>query len=145
MNYSISESKFKTLGYTFQKLYAMEYKTYRKEVNKCYTIWCWVKGKKIEINDFFGYTENVIDYFLNNQDKKKYSKIFEYYYMSLFLNCKTGEIIDKSSAMNSVITHGNIDSWFKSKYQTDNNWREIYLPLKEFKETIEEINKIIKK
>ncbi len=141
MNYTINESEFKPLGYTFQKLYAMEYKTYRKEVNSCYTIWCWVKGKAIEINDFYGNTEKVIDYFLNNQDKAKYSKTFDYEYMPIYLNHKTGEIIDKSSAMKSI---GDLDAWFDSKYITDNDWRDVCLPVKKFKEVIEEISKIKK-
>lgn len=60
LHYTIPESDFKKLGYTFTMLYAANYKAYYKEISALYTIWCFVKGKTIEVSDWGASTEDVI-------------------------------------------------------------------------------------
>jgi len=64
--YTIKERHFKGLGFVFQKLYASNYKSYRKKIGP-YTIWCWVAGKTIEINDWGMYTDNVLSFYKDNK------------------------------------------------------------------------------
>lgn len=54
----------KPMGYTFQRLYANDYNTWRKSVDpEGYgdTIWVWQKGKAVELNDLYGYSYLIME------------------------------------------------------------------------------------
>lgn len=63
--------KFKDLkknGYKFHKLFANNYKAYKINVdNKEYftrgNIWIWVSGRVIEIDDYYYYTDLIVNHF----------------------------------------------------------------------------------
>jgi len=68
LKFTIEVSKLKEMGYTFQKLYAANYKTYRKKIGD-HTIWLWEKGRTLEINDWHQHTGNIIEFYKNNLEK----------------------------------------------------------------------------
>lgn len=54
--------KFKDLsrkGFVFQKLYARNFKSYRKR-SENYCIWIWVRDREIEVDDWYNCTEGVL-------------------------------------------------------------------------------------
>jgi hypothetical protein len=85
MKYTIKEREFKGLGYTFQKLYARDYKCYWKSFDGI-SIWCWVKGKEIQVSDWYEHTEMIIN-FLRETKGKEDSPYFKF-----LLNRDTKEV-----------------------------------------------------
>lgn len=73
LQYKVSEILLKPNGYTFQKLYAANYRTYRKQID-AYTIWLWSKGKSIEINDWHGFTGIILDFYKANRNHPEFDK-----------------------------------------------------------------------
>ena len=53
------------MGYTFQKLYAANYKCYHKG-NPDFKIWIWVKNKDIEVDWWYGYEQLLIEAIRDN-------------------------------------------------------------------------------
>lgn len=66
LHYTIRERDFKGLGFLFQKMYSANYRAYQKKIGP-YTIWCWVAGKTIEINDWGAYTSNILKFYKENK------------------------------------------------------------------------------
>ncbi len=142
LNFNIDVKKLIPIGYIHQKLYARNYKTYRKKI-ECHTIWLWIKGKTIEVDDWYSYTNNVIEFYKNNFDKwKKENKKLARprHAMILHANHSTGEIKlkDFDEYYKSMFSENNkiIDDYYK-KYK---NWREIILIPKLFDKVISEID-----
>ena len=46
-------------GFIFQKLYARNFKSYRKQLED-HRIWIWVRGREIEVDDWYNCTGGVI-------------------------------------------------------------------------------------
>lgn len=68
MKFTSPVNQLKDRGYTFQKMYANDYKCYWKKISNTFTIWLWVKGKEIEINDWYGMTEPILKFYKDNFD-----------------------------------------------------------------------------
>ena len=129
MKYNIAESKLKNLGYTFQKLYAANYKTYRKEING-YKLWLWSKNKQIEINDWYGHTEAILNFYkanINDPGFDIYSKLKESLrgYIVVQMNPKNGfvQLRDQETYFKALMSH-DWDEW-DEKY--DGWYNEIVL------------------
>lgn len=63
--------KYKDLmpaGYTFHKMYARNYRTYQKSFGCNDSIWVFVKGNDIEINDFYAKTGWLVSLFIKNRE-----------------------------------------------------------------------------
>ncbi len=121
-------SKLKARGYTFQKLYAADYKTYRKKFNRDMTIWLWVKGSLIEINDWHEHTGAIIDFYKTN------CRNLDGEYVIIFVNRKTSEIIirDKDMAVEAALDYeAYIKRW--------EDWRSIFISFKQMSEIIKEL------
>jgi hypothetical protein len=77
-------------GYRHARLYGHNYRVYIKEIGS-YTVRCWVKDRSLEIEDWYGYTENVVEWYIEN---RKTSRDYEV----LALNIETGSVeIEKLS------------------------------------------------
>jgi len=59
MRFTGKFNKLCALGYTFQKLYANNYRCYHKKLDG-HHIWVWQKGKEIEVDDWYHITEAII-------------------------------------------------------------------------------------
>jgi len=144
--YTIPNSELKKRGYTFQKLYANNYVTYRKKIQEHgYTVWCWSKGKTIEVDDWHDFTGGIIKFFKDNYDSwkienEKLPRPSEY--MVLYLNRNDGDILlkDKKEYYLSMKDDATFDAYLK-KYE---NYSEVVLPLDITFELIEEINFLTK-
>lgn len=133
MNYTIKEILLKERGYTFQKLYASNYKCYHKKINKNYTLWLWVAKKTIEVNGWHQHTKSIIDFYLNNILDKNYIKIQ--------INHDTGDIQFYDYAEYSkVIESGCWNTWIE-KYES---YHEVLLVKDSMNELIKEIEYLTK-
>jgi hypothetical protein len=152
LKYSIPESKLKGMGYIFQKLYARDYKTYRKKVGH-YTIWLWVKEHRLEVNDWFDSTIDVINFFKENQNDpifEKESFLGGKRSMKILLNRDTKHIIKFESihqeyidAFNSFQTPDEtIWEEYNKKYE---DYSEIFLGKDTMEELIKEIDILVQK
>jgi hypothetical protein len=145
LHFSVNVKLLIPRGYTFQKLYASNYKTYRKKF-RSFTIWLWVKGKTIEINDWYTYTNNVIECYKNNYEQWKLenSKLSSpRSVMVLHANHSTGEVKLKDYSQYYEAFLGDpkkVDEYYK-KYE---DWSEIILSPNSFNEVLEEIDFLIK-
>ncbi len=78
------------MGYIFQKLFGDDRKSYRLEIEKYhYTIWLWVIGKTIHVNDWYDHTYDVIEFYKANKDDSIFS---DKNYIRIALNRQTGEV-----------------------------------------------------
>ena len=127
MKYKIKERDFKGLGYQFTKLYANNYKCYHKNFG-AYNIWCFVKGKQIEVNDYYHQTEIVIDYFNKNKDNHINKNAGN---VRFYLNRRTGQTKDYHT-----------NPFFYTTKEFYKEWREIYLQISLFQKIVDEVNKI---
>lgn len=145
LHFTVNVKELKNRGYTFQKLYAAEYKTYRKKIND-YTIWLWVKGKEIEIEDWFSLTGPIIDFIKKHYDEWKVendklpspSEV-----ITLHIERDTGEIKFKD-----------YDEYYKAMFGDDvesdiyrkkyDRWREYDIHYETFKDVLTEIDWLTK-
>lgn len=135
LTYSIPEKEFKKRGYTFQKLYAANYKTYRKTLEG-YKIWIWVKDKMIEINDWHEHTSKVIDFYLKYRDYTP-EELTKSDYLKLQLNHKTGHIqLFDYEEYFKVFETGSWDNWIAKDYDS---YSTIVLSKNNFQLIIDEI------
>lgn len=147
LKYSIPESKLKGMGYT-KTLRS----TYRKKVGH-YTIWLWVKEHRLEVNDWFDSTIDVINFFKENQN----DPIFEQESfggckrsMKILLNRNTKHIIkfdlirqEYIDALNSFQTPDEtIWEEYNKKYE---DYSEIFLGKETMEELIKEIDILVQK
>jgi len=97
LRFKVDNRYFEDNNYVFQKLYAMEYPVYHKEVTE-YHIWCWLDNKDISIKDWENDTGIIVNYYLNNRQDMKKSTIFkDFFYMTFYFNVKTKEfVVDES-------------------------------------------------
>jgi hypothetical protein len=145
LNYTIKESKFKDLGYTFSKAYAANYKVYTKKLPDSVDFMsCWVKGKIIEHSQWLDYTEKVINFFDKNYEEwtianNKLPKPRRA--MIAYLDRNTGEILlkDFKEYFGSMTSDKEFDAYC-DKYK---KYNEIYLFPEIMKITKEEISKLI--
>ena len=56
-------------GWIFQKLYARNYRTYRKEFIGD-TLWLWQKDRNLEINDFYSHSAWLLNKIITGEYKK---------------------------------------------------------------------------
>jgi len=75
MNFTIDPKQLIPRGYTFQKLYARNYKCYHRKLASGHRLWLWMKGRNIEINDWYDQSENLIKFFIQNQDCPLFDEI----------------------------------------------------------------------
>lgn len=72
MNSIVYLGRFKDLipkGFIFQKLYAKNYRTYRKEFKNDNTLWIWQKDRNVEINDFYSHSAWFLDKIIKGEYK----------------------------------------------------------------------------
>jgi len=134
LNYVIDEDYFKSNGYRYQELFASDVPYYHKVVGER-TIWCRVEDKMVFIEDWYDFlTPTILNYFVKyrNSEDVKYSKTFDYHFLSLRLNRETGEIVNKTYDM--VM---NDDSIYNNR-----PWTELVLPIEETNKILDEINRI---
>lgn len=128
LRYTIKEKSLKDLGYTFQKLYARNYKTYRKEFKNNRTIWLWVKDKRLEVDDWFDHTGNILQFYKDHINSPEFNRINPTgkasEYAKIRLNTKTGEIIHFNYEEYYEVLMSNLDIFddYDKKYE---DFREI--------------------
>jgi hypothetical protein len=120
--YLVKEKELSDHGYDFRKLFASNYKVYFKEINNI-GIWCWVKGKTIEIKDYYDNTINIINYYIeniNNKEKLIISQRDHSSYLNIKVNSKTGEIISFKDVIKK-------EDFLNSEYMIDEDWRTVIM------------------
>lgn len=124
----------KERGYTFQKLFASNYKTYRKKIRD-YTIWVWVKNSGVEIEDWYENTTAIVKFFKENYDKsiKENSQLPRpRSCMLLQLNRRTNELRERDMKKY-------FQQLVSQKFDEDeDDWREINLTYDGFLEVVKE-------
>ena len=141
MQYTIKEKEFKGLGYTFQNI---NHKVYWKDIEQ-YRIWCWVRGKRIEIDDFYGASELFINYFEENKNNPEVVVEFALpggkpdRWIPLRYNDQTKEIL----SLEKLIAKLGAAYW-ESKYARGGIYREVNLYIEPFQRVVDEIKKIRK-
>lgn len=133
-------------GYTFQKLYAADYKTYRKEIGEYneYVIWLWQKDRQLEINDWYNRTGNVIKCYKDNLEQWKIDNAKlprPRSCMSLNLNNQTGEVTLRNMKEYYEMVMSKDDKLQNKWYKT---YREVVLHIELFDEVIKEVNFLTK-
>ena len=154
LHYTVDIKELKPRGYTFQKLYAAEYKTYRKKINN-YTIWLWVKGKGIEIDDWYSLTGPIINFIKEHYDEwkienDKLPKPREV--ITLHIEQDTGEIkfkdykeyytamVGDGSFWKSENKNKGIPPELEAYYKKYDRWREYNIHYETFKDVLVEID-----
>lgn len=133
LHYTVDDDYFEANGYTYQELFASDTPYYHKKVNER-TIWCNANDKSIFIQDWYDFlTPCILNYFIQNKDDSKYSKTFDYSYLTLRLNRQTGDIVKYTIDM--TMDYDNC-IYMKSP------WNELVLPVEGTIEIVNEINKI---
>lgn len=103
MRYTVKEKVLKGMGYTFQLLFAGNYVSYRKKVGENLTIWLWKMGKTLEVNDWYGCTERVVNFYrMHRMHKPKdkthliydeiHNEVYKDDYFVMYLNRETGRV-----------------------------------------------------
>lgn len=142
LKYTLSDKELKNRGYTFQKLYAANYITHRKDIpdETGYTVWCWSKGKNIEVEDWYDSTGNILKFFKDNYDEwkefnDKLPRPSEY--MKLRKHKKTHDIIsiDLKEYYSSMVSNTKQDEYLE-KYK---DYSKITLYVEDTFKLIEEI------
>ncbi len=131
IHYVVNEDYFKNNGYQYQELFASDIPYYHKEVGER-KIWCRVEDKMFFIEDWYDFlTPTILNYFVEyrNSENVKYSKTFDYHYLTLRINRKTGEIFN--------YTYGMIDD--ENLYDSTN---ELVLPIEETNKILDEVNRL---
>ena len=146
MKFTAPIKELKPRGYTFQKLYAADYVTYRKEFGKhgSYKIWLWKKGRQLEINDWYGSTGDVIECYKNNIEQWKIdnSKLsVPMSGMSLNLNNKTGEVTLRDMEEYLKMFMSKDEKIVKEWYDT---YREVIIHIDLFEEVLKEVEYLTK-
>lgn len=135
-------------GYKFQKLYARDYKCYHKKITPSYTIWVWIKGKSIEVNDWYANTKAIISLFkehINNPIFKEVGFGGDFRSLKIQSCQRTGQVqIFDYEEYSKVFISKAKNPWkdWMAKYEDWNN--EIYLRKDEMIKLIKEINFLTK-
>lgn len=69
------KSDLKGMGYTFQKLFAMNYNCWHKSIDEYseQAVWIWDKGKQVEIMDLYGISYVILEeVIIKNRDGYRY-------------------------------------------------------------------------
>jgi hypothetical protein len=85
--------KYKNLmpaGYTFLKMYARNYRTYRFECSINDSMWIFQKGNDIEILDFYAKSGFLVKSFVKNRDRL--SELYEDDFLRVRMDTKTGKL-----------------------------------------------------
>jgi len=134
LHYVIDEDYFKNNGYCYQELFASDVPYYHKVVGER-TIWCRVEDKMVFIADWYDFlTPTILNYFVKyrNSEDVKYSKTFDFHYLTLRLNRETGEIVNKTRDM--IMDDDNI--------YNKGPWHELVLPIEKTNKILDEINRL---
>jgi hypothetical protein len=147
LHWKIPKAQLKSLGYKFQKLYAMNYQTYRKVVRTeddpygGFTIWLWVSERLVEIEDWYGFTNSILEFYKANKhlaNSRGYLKIQlnqQTGFVQLFEDCVFDMetfYTDEQGNTRLLCQSENyfekeMDKWYE-KYPAK-FWREILLPV----------------
>src|ERR1700749_4520825 len=73
MQFNIPIDKLQKRGYICQKLYAANYITYYRKIGS-YGIRLWVRGRTIEINDWYDYTDIIVPFYLSLPEEQRQRK-----------------------------------------------------------------------
>lgn len=119
LQYTIKEKELKPMGYIYQKLYADDRKSYRLEIEKwSYTIWLWVIGKSIQVNDWYDNTHAIIVFYNGNRNNEIF---LDKDYVDIALNRNTSEIIINTcwEELNVIMTTNDAEGFkvLKEKYK----------------------------
>jgi hypothetical protein len=145
LHYTINEGKLKSMGYTFQKLYAANYKSYRKEIGHT-KVWLWSKGKTIEINDWHQHTANIIEFYKENLEAHKERESLmpkPSDYMVLRVKEDDSSVIfkDKIEYYNVI---GKSDAEQDAYFNKYENYREVVIYMPNFQDILDEIEILTK-
>jgi len=128
LHYKVSVQELRERGYTFQKLFARNYKCYWKDLEATHSIWCWVAGKTIEIKDLYCRSKLVLDYFLRHKDNEsmwfKGAMFPDYKYLHTRFNRKTGEIITREEIIEKVKPK-TYEEMFNAVHKPVKDWEEL--------------------
>lgn len=132
LKFNIDTKKLKGMGYTFQKLYARNYKTYSKKVG-CYKVWIWVKDKSIEVTQFQYNDKNIIAFYEANANSPLFNEISVVFkepknYIVVLSNGETGEVKLKDYSKKAL-----------ELLQEDHLWSEIILHKEDMDMLLQEI------
>lgn len=151
LQYKTKEVDLKNMGYTYQELYARNYKTYRKKIND-YTLWLWAKGKRLEVDDWFHHTGKIIEFFKNNlgansnlpkmkNAKKRNPETAVVEYMTLHVHKKenTVQFYDDDGYMTALLSKSfEVDfPKFEEKYK---DYRKIVIHIPTFMDVLKEVD-----
>lgn len=88
LEYTIKVKELKGMGYSY---YNKNYKLYALEIKKyAYTIWIFVSGKMIQVNDWYDNTYAVVEFYKANRDDINF---LDKDYIMIALNRETSKII----------------------------------------------------
>ncbi len=139
LKFTIDIKKLKGLGYTFQKLYARNYKTYRKDIGKGgRTIWLWVLERRIEIDDWFSDTGAILEFYKKNRNHPEFDRLNKagekWNYYKIRLCNSTGEIIEYDNKEYYQELSSKDDKSIEKYFEKYKDYREIvfYKPTMEF-------------
>lgn len=129
MKFTVEIKELKERGYTFQKLYASDHKSYRKKIGD-YTIWLWVMERELEIDCWYQHTDNIVKFFKKHDNKKTALSGMDKY-MQLKVNQKTSEVLLKEPDALEY-TDAYVKKW--------ENWKNVVIHIESFREVIKEVN-----
>ncbi len=145
LKFTIPLKELKGRGYTFQKLFAADYKSYRIKIDD-HTIWLWEKGRLLEINDWHQHTGNIIEFYKNNLDKhtelnSKLPKPSQR--MVLRINEETSEVSfkDMEEYFNLIRNNYVDEEVYEKKYE---GFREVVIYIPSFHLILNEISVLTK-
>lgn len=145
LHYTIKEGELKSMGYTFQKLYAANYITYRKKIGD-YAIWLWSKGKTVEIDDWHQHTINILNFYKENlqsytESESKMPKPSEYMVLKIKEDDSTVILKDKREYYDII---GKSDAEQNAYFKKYENYREVVIYMPNFQAILDEIEILTK-
>ena len=125
----------KSMGYSFNKLFAKNYIVYQKK-----SIWIFKKNNYVEVSDLYSYSHLLIDIISNPCSfHGSFHDLFSNGNIVFGLNLKNGNIVNlKEYEGIKTFAYDNFDH--ESLASFTRSWRDVFID----KKTIEELNNLLK-
>jgi hypothetical protein len=142
LRYSIPQRELKYLGY--KMLHKRDGYILEIEQWVC-TIWIWLAGKTIHVNDWYDRTYDVIEFYKANRDNEKFINdeylpiIFDYVTGEFIINTKYEEL---DEVMKKIFGRRKAMDELLKKYEKFKGCREVYLKKANMDKLIIEIEKL---
>ncbi len=143
LRYTIKAKEFKKMGYEFL---SHDGNRYILEIEKwvC-TIWIFVAGKTVHVNDWYDRTYDIIEFYKANKNDKRFLNedsiriMFDYVSGDIIINTKYEEI---DNAMKKFFGQGRALKDLIKKYEKYKRYREVDLNKKNMNKLIKELEKL---